>query len=144
VGPACQRLNRHALHSDWLPGAALPSCPCLKGAVPTAPHRFNRLPCTSRAAASPMSEPRRYRSRVRSRPSPRLACRPDSPVRCLGRLADSSGPKSSSPPFVKPRRRPVRRQPLTSPHAPARQPWSEASPGPKPSCCPRSPHAPPR
>jgi hypothetical protein len=34
-----------------------------------------------------MSELRRYRSRVRSRPSPCLACHPDSPVRCLSRLA---------------------------------------------------------
>jgi hypothetical protein len=40
VGPACQRLRRHAPRSDWLPGAALPSCPCLKGAVLTAPHPF--------------------------------------------------------------------------------------------------------
>jgi hypothetical protein len=69
---------------------------------------------------------------------PADASSPRPPRRC----SDCVGPKSSSPPFGKPRRRTVRRRPRASPHAPAPPPPSDASPGVKPPCCPRPPPCP--
>jgi hypothetical protein len=62
MGPSCQQLSRHAPRPDWLAGAALPSHPCLKGTVPTAPHACPSAPphhiiCTSPSAGRVTAPP---------------------------------------------------------------------------------------
>jgi hypothetical protein len=63
VGPACQRLSRHAPCPDWLPGAALPSRPCHKGVDPFRPAPVSEAPPVSeRATLTALPSAARYPS----------------------------------------------------------------------------------
>jgi hypothetical protein len=62
VGPNYQRVCRHMPRLDWLVGAALPLCPCLKGAILTVPHSCPSAPprhfiCTSPCAGRVIAPP---------------------------------------------------------------------------------------
>jgi hypothetical protein len=93
VGPACQRLSRHAPRPDWLPGVALPSRPHHKGTdrsdrpLCPKPHclavRASRRHRCPNPATIPAGKRRRaaFCSKVGHRASLPSVAAPDSPCR---------------------------------------------------------------
>jgi hypothetical protein len=107
LGTTCQRLCRHAPCPGWPAGAALPSRPCLKGAIPTTPHACPSAPPRhfDRASAPlPVRSPRRRFPHVAAPPwaTALLPTKPEHAVyrEPLSPSAPFAGTAAASPPHA--------------------------------------------